>query len=180
LDPAWGRLIIACMLRCCVPKPMLCLLPALLLLLGAAACQPAVKQRQQLASGNPLDQALAAVALAEAGDAAAVQRLVSLLEDRDEAVRMFAILALERLCGRTYGYKYYETEAARMEAVRRWQDALRRGEVVVRRTPASGREKGFARRAPGAFEETSPPALGPDDAAESAAAQRPEGHERLP
>ena len=104
---------------------------ALLVLAGLAGCRSASNRREQLASSNPLDQVTAAVRLAEAGDAQAVHRLVSLLEDRDRAVRMYAILALERLCGQDYGYHYYGPAAERTAAVRRWRAALRRGEVSV-------------------------------------------------
>lgn len=120
---------------------------ALLLLVG---CRSPAAQRRQLASSNPLDAVTAAVALAEAGDAGAVARLVSLLEDRDRAVRMYAILALERLCGQTHGYKYYEPEPARAEAVRRWQAALRQGEVVIAARPRPAQSEA---RAPGAAQD---------------------------
>ena len=97
------------------------------------ACRSPATQRERLASSNPLDQVTAAVWAAESGDAPAVHRLVSLLEDRDRTVRMYAILALERLCGQTYGYRYYEPPAKRAAAVQRWQEALRQGEVTVAR-----------------------------------------------
>jgi HEAT repeat protein len=79
-----------------------------------------------------LERALAAVRLAEAGDAGAVHELVDLLEDSDRAVRMYAILALVRLTGADYGYTYYGSDLERAVAVRRWREALRAGEVVVR------------------------------------------------
>jgi HEAT repeat protein len=106
-------------------------------LLGAAACQSPSSQRQQLSSTNPLDQVRAAVWLADAGDKDAVARLVGLLEDRDETVRMYAILALERLCGQTHGYKYYAPDAERAVAVARWREALRKGEVTTERPPTA-------------------------------------------
>ncbi|MGD8452358.1 MAG: hypothetical protein PVJ57_11115 [Phycisphaerae bacterium] len=105
------------------------LLPVLLL--ATVGCRSAASDRERLASANPLDQVTAAVRLAEAGDATAVHRLVALLGDRDRTVRMYAILALQRLCGRTYGYKYYADAPARAAAERRWQDALRDGEITL-------------------------------------------------
>ena len=104
-----------------------------LLLSGVAACQSAGSRHEQLALGNPLDQVAATVWLAEAGDPEAVHTLVNLLQARDSTVRMYAILALERLSGQDYGYKYYEPEPDRIRAVQRWRDALRNGEVTVRR-----------------------------------------------
>ena len=103
---------------------------ACLLAVSLVACQSS--SRKELASPNPLERALAAVRLAEAGDAGAVHELVDLLEDSDRAVRMYAILALARLTGEDYGYKYYGSDLERALAVRRWRDALRAGEVVVR------------------------------------------------
>ncbi|MBI5866272.1 MAG: hypothetical protein HZB38_17515, partial [Planctomycetes bacterium] len=61
---------------------------------------------------------------AESGDKQAIHSLVSLLEDRDAAVRLYAIKALERLCGKTYGYVYYAPEPSRDAAVGRWREAL--------------------------------------------------------
>lgn len=97
----------------------------------SAGCTSNAIQRQRLGSDYPLDRVRAAVALAEAGDADAVHRLVELLEDDDRGVRLYAILALERLTGRTYGYVYYATQAERDAAVGRWRAALRNGEVAV-------------------------------------------------
>jgi len=92
--------------------------------------------RDRLTAAEPLERARAVVALADAGDTAAVQELVNLLEDPDRAVRMYAILGLVRLCGKDYGYKYYGTDVERAAAVGRWRDALRAGEVVVRIRPS--------------------------------------------
>ena len=106
-------------------------------LLGAAAlcslagCGSPSAGRRQLYSDNALDRARAVVSVGEAGDAAAVHRLVDLLADRDAAVRMLAIRALRRLCGQDYEYRYYDPLIDRAAAVRRWRDALRAGEVVV-------------------------------------------------
>ena len=94
-------------------------------------CTSNAMQRRRLASDYPLDRAQAAVALAQAGDAGAVHRLVELLDDDDRGVRLYTILALERLTGRTYGYVYYASQSERDAAVARWRDALRNGEVVV-------------------------------------------------
>jgi hypothetical protein len=107
---------------------------ACLVAVSLAACQ---SSRKELTSPNPLERALAVVRLAEAGDAGAVHELVNLLEDSDRAVRMYAIMGLRRLCGEDYGYRYYESDAERAAAVRRWRDALRAGEVVVRTRPAT-------------------------------------------
>ncbi len=100
---------------------------------------------------NPLERAQAVVRLAEMGDTSAVHLLVELLEDPDRAVRMYTILALTRLCGEDFDYKYYEPEDRRTAAVRRWRAALRNGEVVVRRAaePAAGASQTAAAQATG-------------------------------
>jgi hypothetical protein len=109
-----------------------------------------------LRSDYPVDRARAAVALAEAGDPQAVDRLVSLLEDNDRGVRMYSILALERLTGQSYGYLYYAPEAERDRAVERWRNALRNGEVTLRSRSRNGtRDPQAAATAP-----TSKPRLG--------------------
>jgi HEAT repeat protein len=99
------------------------------------ACDSPGTRRERLVSPYPPDRARAAVQLAEAGDTQAVDLLIDLLEDRDRAVRMYTILALERLCGETYGYKYYDPEPQRAAAVARWRQARQRGEVTVRAHP---------------------------------------------
>lgn len=100
-------------------------------LCGTWACESDAGTRQRLGSINPLDRAQAAVRVAEQGDVGAVHRLVDLLEDPSDGVRMYAILALERLTGETYGYQYYANESQRAAAVERWRAALRAGEVSV-------------------------------------------------
>ncbi len=94
---------------------------------------------ERLESEYPPDRAAAAIESAERHEVAFVPRLVRLLEDPDPAVRLYAISALGRLCGQTYGYVYYADEAARSAAVARWQEALRAGQVTARQpgTPSN-------------------------------------------
>lgn len=99
-------------------------------LLICAGC--VTNERARLHSAYPLERASAAVALAEAGDAGAVQELVNLLEDGDTGVRMYSQLALSRLTGKTYGYNYYDDELTRAAATERWRAALRNGAVTVK------------------------------------------------
>jgi len=114
----------------------------LLTLALAGACEGPAARRRQLASLNPLDRVRATVALAEAGDMQAVHRLVDLLEDADAAVRLYAIMGLQRLCGTTLGYEYFAPEAERVAAMQRWREALRRGQVfpAVRERRAAARQ----------------------------------------
>jgi hypothetical protein len=98
-------------------------------------CRSSGGDRTQMTSAYPLDRVRAAVHSAEAGDAEAVDLLIELLDDADRGVRMYSILALERLCGADYGYRYYAPEQERAAAIARWREARQRGEVVVRIPP---------------------------------------------
>jgi hypothetical protein len=115
---------------------------------GATGC--ATAGRQNLYAANPLDRARAAVAAAERCDAGAVFKVVDLLEDPDAGVRLYAILALQRLTCRDYGYRYYANPAERAAAVERWRAALRAGEVqsgtpTALQISRDGREEGAGR-----------------------------------
>ncbi len=135
--------IMPAMLQASGSRAVAAVVIAMAVLPGLPACRSTAAERRQLASDNPLDEAEAAVRLAEAGETSAIHRLVYLLEDDNEGVRMFAFLALQRLCGQTYGYSYYAPEPQRSAAVARWQEALRRGELVLR-PPVSARTGGSA------------------------------------
>jgi hypothetical protein len=93
----------------------------------------------EINSTNPFERAAAAVDLAEqqaalpAGqrDLTAIHKLVTLLEDRDPGVRLYSATALERLCGKRYGYRYYDPPEQREAAVERWRKALEDQEVTL-------------------------------------------------
>ena len=50
--------------------------------------------------------------------------LIERLEDEDEAVRLYAILAIEKITGTRLGYEYRKPAAERARAVRRWRHYL--------------------------------------------------------
>lgn len=128
---------------------------AILGLAFSTGCDSAAR-REQLVSPYPLDRARATVHLAENGDAEAVDLLIELLNDQDRGVRMYTILALERLCGETYGYVYYDPEPQRAAAVARWREARRRGEVrVTTRTAGTPGQSARPRFEAGSSEEQS-------------------------
>lgn len=118
-------------------RPIAVNVTMLLLLLGgltwSAGCS---SDRARLQSLSPVERAAAIVDVVRARDPQAVPKLIGMLEDSDRGVRMFAITALVDLCGSDYGYRYFEPEAARADAVARWREALRSGQVRVR--PAGG------------------------------------------
>ena len=54
-------------------------------------------------------------------DRAAVRQLVADLENDDPAVRLYAIGALRRMTGQSFGYEYYDGDEQRRQAVERWR-----------------------------------------------------------
>lgn len=68
-------------------------------------------------------------AIVEAGrerDDKAVPLIVDRLEDEDEGVRLYAIIALEKITGERFGYDYGESMSERAGAVERWRNFVRR------------------------------------------------------
>lgn len=76
---------------------------------------------ESLNSQRPEERILAAKHAAEIGDRDVIGILVDRLEDDDAAVRMFAILALEKLAGTRHGYDYSDDLPQRERAVQRWR-----------------------------------------------------------
>ena len=66
-------------------------------------------------------------------DPAAVRQLVSDLESDDPAVRLYAIHALQGLTGERFGYRYYDGDERREEAVGKWRQWLAAGERATGR-----------------------------------------------
>ena len=62
---------------------------------------------------------------ARARNEKAVGPLVQQLNSDDPAVRFYAIEALHRLTGQTFGYRYYDEDDQRKIAVRQWQQWLK-------------------------------------------------------
>lgn len=61
----------------------------------------------------------------ELRDEKAVALLVDRLEDEDEGVRFYAILALDRITGERFGYDYAAPSERRAESVNRWRTYAR-------------------------------------------------------
>ncbi len=106
-------------------------------LLLSAACNPA------MAPGDIQDvdarrRALAVRDAAERGDHSAVPLLVDRLEDEDETVRFYAILALERLTDKRFGYVYYKAPAAQSDAIALWRRFVRAQAVSASATQPAG------------------------------------------
>lgn len=97
---------------------------ALLLIGGLGGCARA-NWHQQLQSEDPLQRIDGAVAAGQARDKAAAGALVDRLEDDDQAVRMYAILALKRIEGTTLGYKYWAEPSDLAHMTQRWRAYLK-------------------------------------------------------
>jgi hypothetical protein len=57
----------------------------------------------------------------ESKDMTQVRQMINDLESDDPAVRFFAISALEKLTGQTFGYQYFADEDKRALAVGKWK-----------------------------------------------------------
>ena len=92
------------------------------LVLALAGCGPSrTPYPESLNSNRPEERIRAAKHAAEIGDRDVIGILVDRLEDDDEAVRLFAILALEKLTGTRHGYDYHADQTLRWRAVERWR-----------------------------------------------------------
>lgn len=77
-----------------------------------------------LESPDPSVRVLAIVRAGDRRDYSAVPSLVDRLEDEDEAVRFYAILALEKLTDTRLGYDYGGSALERRAGVERWRRFL--------------------------------------------------------
>lgn len=94
-------------------------------LAAVSSCASPAFVREDIQSENPADRILAIRAAAEARDTESVPLLVDRLEDEDRAVRLFAILALEKITGQRFGYDYAKPDADQRAAVERWRAYVR-------------------------------------------------------
>jgi hypothetical protein len=94
------------------------------LLLPAACAPKATPYPESFRSDRPEERIQAIHRAAETQDRAMLDRLVDRLEDDDEAVRFYAILALDKLTGTRLGYGYEDSTAERARAVKRWRAYL--------------------------------------------------------
>jgi hypothetical protein len=96
--------------------------------LGLGGCGiPQARLRAQLEDPRPLERVRAVAQAAESGRKDLIPALVDRLDDADVAVRMYAILALEKLTGTRLGYDYAADIGTRRQAVLRWREAVATG-----------------------------------------------------
>ena len=87
------------------------------------------------------DPAVRIRAIHQAGldrDDRTVPYLIDRLTDSERDVRFYAILALQRITGKTMGYKHYTSAQDRHKAERRWRQWLE----ADRKTPPPGPKEG--------------------------------------
>jgi len=90
---------------------------------------------------NPAVRIDAIIQAGQTKDAPAVPYLVDRLSDSDREVRVFAIVALEKITGQTLGYRHYDPPELRGQAIRRWRDWLAASQTAApaaRATQPSG------------------------------------------
>jgi hypothetical protein len=116
----------------------------------AAGCRVEHSYQAGIESRDAVARVLAIRQAGETRDQTAVPRLVDRLEDEDEAVRIFAILALERITGERFGYRYSEPIEQQAAAIRRWREYVKRGEHLA--GDFSGSVNGAAPAPPGPAE----------------------------
>jgi len=86
------------------------------------ACGCATRySRRDIESPDASQRAAAIRVAADHNDREAIPLLVDRLEDDDEAVRFFAINALDRMTGRRFGYVFYRSPAEQEAAINRWR-----------------------------------------------------------
>jgi len=90
-------------------------------LVGGCGPWTAAPLIERLQDEDPATRARAAVEAGEQGDRRAVPYLIDRLTDRERAVRMFAILALEKITGERRGYRPFGAAAEQEQAARRWR-----------------------------------------------------------
>lgn len=80
-------------------------------------------------SPNPAAKMHATVEAVRNGDQSAVRHIVEQLDSDDPAVRLLAIMALERLTGQTLGYEHDASKWDRNVAIERWVRAVESQEI---------------------------------------------------
>lgn len=95
------------------------------------ACGGFGSYRARISSDDMNERILGVRQAGEQKDWSAVPLIVDRLEDEDEGVRFYAILALERITGERFGYDYSKPGSERAESVQRWRQFVRRGEHMT-------------------------------------------------
>jgi hypothetical protein len=92
-----------------------------LLLLCVGCHPPHAEYPASLNSQRPDERCCGIRHAADTNDKSVMGVLIDRLDDEDEAVRMFAIIALERMTGTRLGYDYHATQPQRWRAIQEWR-----------------------------------------------------------
>jgi hypothetical protein len=125
--------------------------------MSAASLNCIAPPRSGIQSADVNQRILAIYAAAESGDKQSVPLIVDRLEDEDEAVRFYAILALDKMTGRRLGYDYASPPSERASAVERWRRFVREAGQARDGRAAPPQEGASATDARGSVARTSPP-----------------------
>lgn len=94
---------------------------ALQIVAAAALCACAAPVGGGLDSPDPQSRTIALAHIAEAPRESDIPALIAALLSADPAQRLLAIRTLERMTGQTLGYRHYDPEWVRRDAVVRWR-----------------------------------------------------------
>ncbi len=72
-------------------------------------------------SGDPGERVKAIIEISECNAVLRIPSLIDRLDDEDEAVRLYAILALEQMTGTRRGYSYADPPGERAQAISDWR-----------------------------------------------------------
>ena len=117
-------------------RPLLIVAPAIVGLAAGPGCAPRMEISPD--SVDPQARTIALSRIAESPSEGDIPVLIESLTSADPAQRMLAIRTLERMTGQTLGYRHYDPEWIRRDAVVRWRDwwLQRSGSDPVAETPA--------------------------------------------
>jgi len=105
-------------------------------------CTP--KSQPGLNSPHAYERIQAIVRAGTDRDAESVPLLIDLLDDDDDAVRLYAILALEKITDTRMGYNYADPPWERSRAIQRWRRWLEADRVGASGAIYSSAEPGAA------------------------------------
>lgn len=106
-----------------------CLLMCMIGWVSIGGCTPAVSEGD-FYSPDPGAKLYAIIRAGQTRDRSAIPHLIEQLESDDQAVRMYSIVALERITGTRMGYVHHAPSYRRRDAVQRWVTAYRSGELA--------------------------------------------------
>lgn len=93
---------------------------------GLTGCEPIqADSYRDFADDDPAARLAAITKAGQTRDKQAIPYLVDRLTDSEPDVRFFAIIALRKTTGRTFGYRYYQPRHLRAEAVLKWRRWLK-------------------------------------------------------